>query len=100
MFAKLLWIKQQLDDFGVLPDTFPFTYDNNSAINMAKSPRKYKRNKHIDVRHHFLKDNVEKQNVAMKFYKTEDQLEDICRKTLSKECFIINRMRLEKHKIT
>ena len=86
--AQLLWIKQQLEDFGVLTDTIPLICDNTSAMNMAKKPVQYKRTKHIDVRHHFLRDNVEKQNVVMKFCKTEDQLADIFTKTLSKECFI------------
>jgi len=69
-------------------------------MNMAKNPVQDKRTKHIDVRHHFLRDNVEKQNVVMKFCKTEDQLADIFTKPLSKECFIKNRMRLGMHKIT
>ncbi|WMV57737.1 hypothetical protein MTR67_051122 [Solanum verrucosum] len=36
--AQLLWIKQQLEDFGVLTNTIPFICDNTSAMNMAKNP--------------------------------------------------------------
>ncbi|KAH0719582.1 hypothetical protein KY285_015613 [Solanum tuberosum] len=70
--AQLLWIKQQLEDFGVLTDTIPLICDNTSAMNMAKNPVQHKRTKHIDMSHHFLRDNVEKQNMVMKFCKTED----------------------------
>ncbi|KAM3304197.1 hypothetical protein P3S67_015229 [Capsicum chacoense] len=35
-------------------------YDNTSVINMAKNSVQHKRTKHIDVRHHFLRDSVEK----------------------------------------
>ncbi|XP_015158487.1 uncharacterized protein [Solanum tuberosum] len=69
--AQLLWNKQQLEDFGVLTDIIPLICDNTSAMNMAKNPVQHKRTKHIDVRHHFLRDNVEKQNVVMKFCKTK-----------------------------
>ncbi|XP_070020636.1 secreted RxLR effector protein 161-like [Nicotiana sylvestris] len=56
--AQLLWIKQQLEDFGVYTNYVSFLYDNISALNMAKNPVQYKRTKHIDVRYHFLKANV------------------------------------------
>jgi len=98
--AQLLWIKQQLEDFGVLTDTIPLVCDNTSAMNMAKNPVQHKRTKHIVIRHHFLRDNVEKQNVMMRFCKTEDQLADIFTKSLSKDVFIKNRMRLGMLKIT
>ncbi|XP_070013245.1 secreted RxLR effector protein 161-like [Nicotiana sylvestris] len=58
--AQLLCIKQQLEDFGVLTKSVPLLCDNTSALNMAKNPVQHKRTKHIDVRHHFLRDNVEK----------------------------------------
>ncbi|XP_049390301.1 secreted RxLR effector protein 161-like [Solanum stenotomum] len=36
--AQLLWIKKQLEDFGVLTNTIHLICDNTSAINMAKNP--------------------------------------------------------------
>ncbi|XP_070012268.1 secreted RxLR effector protein 161-like [Nicotiana sylvestris] len=36
--AQLLWIKQQLEDFGVLTESVPLLRDNTSALNMAKNP--------------------------------------------------------------
>ncbi|XP_070007049.1 uncharacterized protein [Nicotiana sylvestris] len=75
--AQLLWIKQQLEDFGVLTESVPLLYDNTSALNMAKNPVQHKRTKYIDVRHHFLRDNVEKGLIYMKFCSTEDQIADI-----------------------
>ncbi|XP_070008289.1 uncharacterized protein [Nicotiana sylvestris] len=34
----------------------------------------HKRTKHIDMRHHLLRDNIEKGLICVKFYKTEDQV--------------------------
>ncbi|XP_075083389.1 secreted RxLR effector protein 161-like [Nicotiana tabacum] len=67
--AQLLWIKQHLEDFGVFSDCVPLLCDNTSALNMAKNPVQHKRIKHIDVQHHFLKDNVEKGLICMKLCK-------------------------------
>ncbi|XP_070020511.1 secreted RxLR effector protein 161-like [Nicotiana sylvestris] len=92
--AQLLWIKQQLEDFGVLTESMPFLCDNTSALNMAKNPVQHKRTKHIDVRHHFLRDNVEKGLIYMKFCSTEDQIVDIFTKALSREYFERNRVKL------
>ncbi|XP_069147044.1 uncharacterized protein [Solanum lycopersicum] len=47
--AQLLWIKHQIEDFGVLSNTIPFICDNTSALNMAKNPVQHKRTKHTDV---------------------------------------------------
>uniref|UniRef100_A0A1U7WG14 Uncharacterized protein LOC104223774 n=1 Tax=Nicotiana sylvestris TaxID=4096 RepID=A0A1U7WG14_NICSY len=58
--AQLLWIKHQPEDFGVFTDCVPLLCDNSSALNMAKNPVQHKRTNHIDARHHFLRDNVEK----------------------------------------
>ncbi|XP_070017641.1 secreted RxLR effector protein 161-like [Nicotiana sylvestris] len=68
--AQLLWIKQQLEDFGVLTESVTLLCDNTSQLNMAKNPVQHKRTKYIDVRHHFLKDNVEKGLICMKFCST------------------------------
>ncbi|XP_070011151.1 uncharacterized mitochondrial protein AtMg00810-like [Nicotiana sylvestris] len=92
--AQLLWIKQQLDDFRVLTNCVALLCDNTSALNMTKNPVQHKRTKHIDVRHHFLRDNVEKGLICMKFCSTEDQIADIFTKTLSREQFERNRVKL------
>ncbi|XP_070020032.1 secreted RxLR effector protein 161-like [Nicotiana sylvestris] len=92
--AQLLWIKRQLEDFGVYTDCVPLLYDNTSTLNMAKNPVQYKRIKHIDVRHHFLRDNVEKRLICMKLCSTEDQIASIFTKALSREYFERNRLEL------
>ncbi|KAH0716724.1 hypothetical protein KY285_012755 [Solanum tuberosum] len=98
--AQLLWIKQQLEDFGVLTDTVTLICDNTSAMNMTKNTVKHKRTKHIDMRHHFLWDNVDKGTVVMRYCKTEEQVADIFTKELSKEHFVKNRLSLGMHKLS
>lgn len=91
--AQLLWIKQQLRDFGVDIGCVPILCDDTSAINIAKNPCQHKRTKHIDSRHHFLRDNVEKGNISIKFCNTENQIADIFTKALNRDRF--EKIRLE-----
>jgi len=82
--AQLLWIKQQLKDFWVDTSCIPIYYDNTSAINISKNPCQHKRTKHIDIRHHFLRDHVEKGLISMNFCTTNKQIADIFTKALSR----------------
>nr|XP_009777543.1 PREDICTED: uncharacterized protein LOC104227104 [Nicotiana sylvestris] len=75
-------------------DFVPILCDNTSALNMAKNPVQHKRTKHTVVRHHFLRYNVEKGLICMKFYNTEDQIADIFTKALNREHFEKNRLAL------
>lgn len=77
----------------------PIFCDNTSAINVAKAPMQHKRTKHIDIRHHFLRDNVEKGLISIMFYSTEDQIANIFTKALSREHFEKNRLELGMIKI-
>ena len=55
---------------------------------------------HIDVRHHFLRDNVEKALIFMNFCSTENQIADIFAKALNREQFERNRLELGSIKTT
>jgi len=83
--AQLLWIKQQLKDFCIDTGCILIYYDNTSAINISKNPCQHKRTKYIDIRHHFLRDNVENGLISMNFCSTENQIADIFTKALSRE---------------
>ena len=61
--------------------------DNTSSINVSKNPVHHSRTKHIDVRHHFLRDHVEKGNAMLTHVRTEEQVADIFTKGLSREPF-------------
>ena len=65
--AQLLWIRQQLKDFCVDTGCIPIFCDDTSAIDISKNPCQHKRAKHIDIRHQFLRDNVEKGLISMNF---------------------------------
>jgi hypothetical protein len=56
--------------------------DSSSAICLAQIPVFHGRAKHIKVRHHFLRDHVEKGDIEMEYIDIETQLADIFTKPL------------------
>jgi hypothetical protein len=66
-----------LEEYNVKQDAMTLYCDNLSAINISKNPIQHSRAKHIDIRHHFIKDLVEDKNVAIEHVAIEKQLVDI-----------------------
>ncbi|CAG7815634.1 unnamed protein product [Allacma fusca] len=58
--------------------------DNQSAIRLAKNPEMLARTKHIDVRHHYVRELVANGQIDVKYIPTGDQLADSLTKPLLK----------------
>ena len=85
--CQLLWMKQQLEDYGLKFTKMPIYCDNTSAINLSKNPIQHSRTKHIEIRHHFLRDHVQKEDISIEYVHTDDQLADIFTKPLNEDRF-------------
>ncbi|KAK6145154.1 hypothetical protein DH2020_021974 [Rehmannia glutinosa] len=92
--TQLLWMKQTLADYKCSFENVPIFSDNISAINIAQNPVHHNRTKHIEIRHHFLRDCVSKRKIEISFIPSQDQLADIFTKPLSSETFSSIRARL------
>ena len=62
--------------------------DKKLAIDLAKSPMSHNRSKHIDIKFHFLRDQVSKGKIRLQHCRTEKQLADIMTKPLKSERFV------------
>ena len=78
-------MKQTLRDYSINLDKIPIMCDNTSAINLSKNPIQHSRTKHIEIRHHFLRDHTQKGDIVLQFVPTENQLADIFTKPLGEE---------------
>ncbi|GJT34647.1 copia protein [Tanacetum coccineum] len=90
---QALWMKQALVDYGISLDDIPMMCDNKGAIDLSKNPVQHSRTKHIEIRHHFLRDNVQKGNISIEKVSSEDNIADILTKPLKREPF--NYLRLD-----
>ncbi|GJX06497.1 hypothetical protein Tco_0194429 [Tanacetum coccineum] len=84
---QALWMKQALVDYGVRLDDIPIMCDNKGAIDLSKNPVQHSRTKHIEIRHHFLRDNIQKGNISIEKVSSEDNISDILTKPLKREPF-------------
>ena len=85
--AQILYMKQSLLDYGVVLDRIPLLCDNESAVKIANNPVQHSRTKHIDIRHHFLRDHVARNDILLCGVRSEDQLADIFTKPLDESTF-------------
>ncbi|GJW26269.1 hypothetical protein Tco_0040080, partial [Tanacetum coccineum] len=84
---QALWMKQAIVDYGIRLDETPIMCDNKGAIYFIKNPVQHSRTKHIKIRHHFLRDNVQKGNISIEKVSLEDNIADILTKPLKHEPF-------------
>ncbi|GJR09729.1 retrovirus-related pol polyprotein from transposon TNT 1-94 [Tanacetum coccineum] len=84
---QALWMKQALIDYGIRLDNIPIMCDNKGAIDLSKNPVQHSRTKHIEIRHHFLRDNVQKGNISLEKVSSEDNIADILTNPLKREPF-------------
>ena len=59
--------------------------DNNGAIELAKNPKHHDRTKHIDIRHHFIREAMESKLIELQRVDTSQNTADIFTKALSVE---------------
>ncbi|GJR45428.1 retrovirus-related pol polyprotein from transposon TNT 1-94 [Tanacetum coccineum] len=65
--AQILWMRSQLTDYGFTFNKIPLYCDNKSAIALCCNNVQHSRAKHINVRYHFIKDQVENGIVELYF---------------------------------
>ncbi|GJT66927.1 retrovirus-related pol polyprotein from transposon TNT 1-94 [Tanacetum coccineum] len=92
---QALWMKQALVDYDINLDDIPVLCDNKGAIDLSKNPVLHSRTKHIEIRHHFLRDNVQKGNISIEKVSSEDNIANILTKLLKREPFNILRLGLD-----
>ena len=61
----------------------PIKYDNTNVINLSKNPILHSRMKYIEIRHHFIKDQVVNEIISLDYVNTKNKLKNIFTKTLN-----------------
>ena len=84
---EALYLGNLFKEMGI--DFFPIQIreDNQAALAMVKNPVHHSRQKHIDVQHHFVREEVEKETVVLEYCPTTKMAADILTKPLPKAAF-------------
>ncbi|GJT53335.1 retrovirus-related pol polyprotein from transposon TNT 1-94 [Tanacetum coccineum] len=85
--AQVLWMRTQLTRLWLHIWINTYVCDSKAVIAISCNPVQHSRTKHIDVRYHFIKEQVEKGIVELFFVGTEYQLADLFTKALSEDRF-------------
>ncbi|GJW28338.1 hypothetical protein Tco_0045213 [Tanacetum coccineum] len=78
--AQVLWIQNQLLDYGFNFMNTKIFIDNQSTICIVKNPVFHQRTKHIEIRHHFIRDANEKNLIQVLKIHTDENVADLLTK--------------------
>jgi len=95
--TQLLWKKDQLEDYQINANSIPIYCDNTVVICLSKKPILHFRAKHMEIKHHFIRDYVQRGIVDIQFIDTEHQWVDIFTKPLIVERFDFIKKNLNTH---
>jgi hypothetical protein len=83
---EALWWQKLLHELGVArhPTTVIHS-DSQGSIALSKNPEHHARSNHIDIRHHFIREQVAANHISLQYMPTEDMLADVMTKPLSRD---------------
>jgi hypothetical protein len=92
---SIVWLRNLLDQLG-FKQTQPTALmcDNESAIRTVLNPVFHERNKHIELKHHYIRMQYETGKLKMVHVPSKDELADILTKPLARVSFELNRSRI------
>ena len=83
-----IWLQRLLGDMGeCLINPMTIFEDNQSTIAMTKNPQFHGRAKHIDIKFHFIREQVTAKTVELKYCRSSDMIADMMTKGLCKGQF-------------
>ncbi|GJX85849.1 putative ribonuclease H-like domain-containing protein [Tanacetum coccineum] len=82
--GQVLWIQNQLLDYGYNFMHTKIYIDNESTICIVKNPVFHSKTKHIEIRHHFIRDSNKKKLIQMIKIHTDKNVIDLLTKAFDK----------------
>ncbi|GJX91065.1 putative ribonuclease H-like domain-containing protein [Tanacetum coccineum] len=79
-YGQVLWIQNQMLDYAFKLMNTKIHIDNESTICIVKNPVFHSKTKHIEIRHHFIKDSYEKKLIQVIKIHTDHNVADLLTK--------------------
>jgi len=86
--SQIVWIQQQLRDYGLQNSNTPIFIDNSAAISVTKNPVQHSKTKHISIKYHFIRDCFKKKLIDVVKIPTESQRAYLFTKAFDKPRFL------------
>jgi len=82
---EALWLRALLRELGMRASS-PTTLcsDSQGSIALSRNPEHHARSKHIDIRHHFIREQVAVGSINLVYVPTEDMAADVLTKPLGR----------------
>lgn len=61
--------------------------DNKGAIEISKNPTNHNRTKHIDIRHHFIRERIKEKEITITYISTKEMIADLLTKPIGLDLF-------------
>ena len=87
---EAFWLRKFLDDLEVIPDIrkpIAIYCDNSGAVANSKEPRSRQKSKHIECKYHIIRDFIERRDVTVCKFASEDNIADPFTKALVARSF-------------
>ncbi|GKA55008.1 hypothetical protein Tco_0753957 [Tanacetum coccineum] len=81
-YGQVLWIQNQMLDYGYNFMNTKIFIDNESTICIVKNPVFHSKTKHIEIRHHFIRDSYKKRSIQVIKIHTDHNVADLLTKAL------------------
>ncbi|KAJ9565499.1 hypothetical protein OSB04_001465 [Centaurea solstitialis] len=94
--SQVLWIQNQMQDYGLSFLQTPIYIDNNSAISIVNNPVKHSKTKHIEIKYHLIRDCNEKKLIQVQKVHTDDQYADLFTKAFDVGSSLMWQMEVQK----
>ncbi|GJZ63418.1 hypothetical protein Tco_0619839, partial [Tanacetum coccineum] len=94
---EVLWIQNQMLDYGFNFMNTKIYIDNESTIYIVKNPVFHSKTKHIEIRYHFIRDSYEKRLIQVIKIHTDHNVADLFTKAFDVSSFKVNAARQAKH---
>ena len=92
---EALWLRSLLVSINVnMLKPIVLYEDNQSCIAMANNTINHKRSKHIDIKYHFTREQIENKIICLKYLSTDNQEADVLTKSLPPQQFKILREKI------
>jgi len=78
-----IWLRTLYTELGFnQPSPLPIFVDNKGSVDLALNPVHHKHTKHIDIKHHFIRQCLEDLTVELKQIPTNENFADVLTKNL------------------